>query len=292
MDMTIPYLRSQADLLAEVKVLTRLGTSGRWEDTELYAALNQVLMTWADKVLIPHVYTISGGWVAGTYEYALPAYARPPYFVELKRSVPYNNYVADSLTSHWQEVPGWEVISDGAGGQVIRLFNPPRTVDGQVHYYSPNSRVPSAVPTTSGSTSSTATTMLLGSAIDVDDVGYVKCESEWMAYYGVTRGSATTTLNNLVRALFGTTAATHAGSTSCYWGVAVDTPSLWRVLYDQWRSVIAAMYLNDGGTHETERYEKMLGYYDQVALNFWAGYRPHRKTASVGLNQRAYSLRG
>lgn len=292
MDMTIPYLRSQADLLSELNALVRDGSSARWTAVEKYAALNQVLMTWADQVKLPHVYTISGGWLADTYEYALPNYIRPPLYPELKRFAPYNwDYANTSVPSHWQDVPGWETVSNGAGGQVIRLYSAPRNLDGQVGFYSPNSRVPTTVPTTSGSTSSTATTMTIGSAIDVSDVGYVKCEAEYIAYYGVDRNAATTVLNNLVRGLYGSTAATHNSGSSVYWCVGVDTPELWRVLYDQWKGCLAEMFLQDGGTHERAAFQQNLGYYSQLAANFFATYSASRKSQSIRLNQKAYAFR-
>lgn len=291
MDISLPYLRSQADLLTEIKVKVRHAGGTRWSDAEYYTALNEVLMTWGEKVKLPHVYTLSGGFVAGTYEYALPTYARPPLYPELKRSIPYNNYIADSITSTWQDVPGYELISDGAGGQVLRLYSPPRTVLGQVGFYSPNSRVPTTIPTTSGSTASSATTMVIGSAIDVDDVGYVKVESEYIAYYGVTRGASTTTLNNLVHGLYGSTAATHNSGTSVYWCVALDDLRLHAMLLDGWKAYLHAYYLQDGGTKEISRHEKALGLYEQKIANFWAGYHPVRKATPISLNQRAFALR-
>jgi hypothetical protein len=291
MDIVIPYLRSQSDLLTELGVKVRDASHARWTSAEKYTALNEVLMSWAEKVKLPHVYTITGGWVAGTYEYALPAYVRPPIFPELLRQQPDLAYTNLGTTTNWQPVVGWELESDGAGGQIIRLYAPPRTLEGQVVFYSPNSRVPTTVPTTSGSTSSTATTMTIGSAIDVDDVGYVKCEAEWMAYYGVTRASATTTLNNLVRGLYGTTTATHNSGSSVYWGVALDDMRLHAMLLDGWKAYLHAYYLQDGGTHETGRHEKALGLYEQKMAAFWPMYSPHRKTLGLTLNQKVFALR-
>ena len=289
--MNEPYIRSQSDLLAELNVLVRDGSNTRWTAAEKYAALNQVLMTWAELVKLEHIYTISGGWQAATYEYALPSYVRPPIYPELLRRVPDIAYTVLGVTTKWQDVPGWELVSDGNGGQVIRLSAPPRTLDGQVAFYSPNSRVPTTIPVTSGSTSSTATTMLISTAIDIDDVGYIKCESEYIAYYGVTRGASTTTLNNLIRGLNGSTAATHAGGSSVYWCVGVDDLRLWRLLFDQWKSSLAELFLQDGGTHERAAYQQNLGFYSQLAANFWAGYSPKRRSSGPIANPRVSAFR-
>lgn len=291
MTMTIPYLYAQNDLLTELNALVRDGSNTRWTAVEKYYALNQVLMEWAEKVKLEHTYTISGGWVAGTYEYTLPIYVRAPIYPELYRSVPYDNYVTVTQTSNWQDVPGWELVNDGLGGQKLRLYAPPRNVNGQVVYYAPNSRVPTTVPTTSGSTSSTATTMTIGSAIDVDDVFYIKCEAEWMSGHVSARGASTTTLTLDERGLFGTTAATHAGGSSVYWGVALDDVRLRKLLFDMWKSALSEFFLQDGGTHERSPYQQNLGYYSQLAANFWATYTPHRRSLGLQPNQKLFAFR-
>ena len=291
MDTFIPYLRSQSDLLTEIKAKTRVGSTARWSDPEYYYALNEVLTSWGDKVKFPHIYTITNGWQSNDYDYALPVYVRPPIFPQLYRRIPYTEYAVESTTNTWQDIPGWELEPDGSGGTVLRLFAPPRTLDGRVLFYSPNSRVPTTIPTTSGSTSDTATTMTIGSAIDVDDVGYVKVNAEWMAYYGVTRNSATTVLNNLVRALYGTTAATHNTLSSATWGVAYDDTRLLNLLWDGWRAYLHAYFLQDGGVHETMRHEKALGLYEGKVAAFWPTYHPQRKRGGISLNRKAYALR-
>lgn len=292
MDTTIPYLRTQGSLLDELRIKVRGDEGERWDNPlEYYTALNEVLYVWADQVKMPHVYTIPGGYLASIYEYTLPNYLRPPFYPELLRRVPYYDYTVESLTERWQPAPGWEVVGNGAGGQVLRLYSPPRNVEGQVGFYSPNSRVPVTIPETSGSTSSTATTMTLGSAVDVDEVGHVKVDSEILAYYGVTYNASTTVLNNLIRGLNGTTAATHDTAREVQWCIGVDTPALWGLLFDMWKSRLHAYYMQDGGTHETGRHEKGMGYYDQKEINFWARYKPRRQSQDITLNQKAFALR-
>lgn len=293
MDVSIPYLRSQVDLLAEIKVAVRDPSDTRWTVAEKYAALNQVLMTWADKVMLPHRYTIPGGWVAGTQDYALPSYMRPPFYPELLRHVPYDNYITESLTANWQDVPGWEVVPNGSGGQVIRLYSPPRTVEGRVGFYAPNSRVPTTIPITGGPFNSVATNVVVtATGLDIDDVGYIKCENEWISYAGVTRtGANSNLLTNLVRGLYGTTADTHAGGSNVAWGVAIDDMRLHKLLLDMWRSVLHSYYIQDGGVHEKGMHQQAMGYYDQLAMNFWPTYRPKRQSQGLILNSKAFALR-
>jgi hypothetical protein len=291
MDTAIPYLRTQAELLTEVSVLLRDAGHTRWTSAEKYNALNSVLYTWADHVKFPFIYTLTDGWQAATYSYALPDYVRPPLFPQLKRHIPYEEMLIESSTFTWQDVPGWELETDGSGGQVIKLHAPPRTLDARVLFYAPNSRVPLTLPVTSGSTAADATTVLLSTVVDVDDVGFVKIDSEWLSYAGITRGTATTTLNNVVHALNGTTAAVHNTGATVTWGVGMDTLSLQTLLFDGWRAILHAFFLQDGGTHETERHEKALGLYEQKMLNFWQTYKPVRKRHALTLNRKSFMLR-
>lgn len=292
MDDTVPYLRTQTELLADIEALQRDPTNLRWSDAEIYRAINQAMMTWFDKVKLPRAYTITDGFVASTYGYDLPSYMRPPIFPQLSRRIPFDEYrLSESTTSTWQDVPGWETEPNSSGGLTLKLLGAPRTMDARVLWYAPNSRVPLTIPTTSGSTAANATSLLIGSAVDVDDTGYVKVDAEYMSYSGVTRAASTTTLLNLVRALNGSAAAIHNTASNVTWCVAVDTMRLYELLYDQVRSILNALPLTDGGTHEVSRYEKMMGYYKQLADQYWPIYKPVRKTHNLTLSRRALSLR-
>jgi len=265
----------------------------RWTAVEKYTALNDVLSSWKEKVVSPHIYTITDGWAASDYDYALPAYVRPPIVPQLLRRTPSDNYVSDSLTSTWQDVPGWEVEPDGAGAYVLRLYSPPRTLEGRVLFYAPNSRVPTTgtLPVTSGSTAADATTMLISTAIIVDDIGYVKVDSEYIGYAGVTRGTSTTTLLNLERALFGSTAAVHNTATTVYWCVAMDDMRLDGLLFDQWRVALHEYFIQDGGTHERTSHEKAMGWHQQLADAFWKTYRGAKPYSHMTLSGRQFRLR-
>lgn len=287
---TIPYLRTQTELLADIEALVRDTSNARWSEAEIYLAINMALLTWADKVKLPYLYTISGGYTAETYEYDLPAYIRPPIYPEVYRLEPYYEEWPITAGRHWQELPGWELVPNDSGTLTLRVYHP-RTLEGQLWFYAPNSRVPLTPPTTSGSTSSTATTMTLDSAVDVDDVGIVKCEAEYMAVAVTGRAAATTTLTILQHGLYGSTAATHNSGSTVTWCVGADTLSLYQLLYNQARSILAQMPLFGGSTKERAEYEKLMGYYQQLADEYWQRYAPARPSTSIRLNRKVFALR-
>lgn len=292
MDTTIPFLRSQTELLADIEAQMRDTNNERWSEAEIYRAINQALLTWKDKVTNPFVFTITGGWLGSDYDYVLPNYVRPPLYPQLKRLVPYNEYdILDSSTSTWQNLVGWELESDGAGGLAIRWSGPPRTLDGRVLFYAPNSRVPLTLPVTSGSTAADATTVVLSTVVDVDDVGFVKIEGEYKAYAGLTRGTSTTTLLNIVPALYGTSAAVHDSGSTVTWCVGVDNMGLYYLLYRQVKALLNEYKLVHGGVQETSRYEKMMGYHQGMADTWFATYKPSRPSPKLVLNRKAVLLR-
>jgi hypothetical protein len=291
MDTSIPYLRTQAELLTEMKVKTRLGTPARYTDPEYLHALNEVVYTWAEFITLPRVFTIEGGWRASDYDYDLPSYVRTPLIPQLLRRRPYTDYDVEAATASWQDLPGWETEGNSAGGITLRLFAPPRGLQGRVLYYTPNSRVPLTTPVTSGITDAAATSVVLTGVVDVSDCGHVKIESEYMSYAGLDRGASTTTLNNIVHGLYGSTATTHAAGSTVQWVIAMDKMSLQALLYNQWKSFMASYFLQDGSSHELSRHEKALGYYDSLAANYFMNYTPKRKRPGLLLNRKSFSFR-
>lgn len=293
MDATVPYIRTQAEIVANLRALIRDPASPgtpRYSDAEIYHAINQGLTQWADKVKLLYLYTLPGGYAASVKEYALPAYIRPPVFPEIHLPSPYFEHAIESYTHEWRDLQGWDLQPNGAGGNTLTVYNP-RSEAGQVWFYAPNSRVPTALPTTSGSTSDTATTMTLGSAVDIDDVGIVKVGAEVISYAGVDRGASTTILNNLVRGLYGTSPATHNTASNVAWCVGADTLSLYDQLNNTARVALAAMPQFDGSTHERAIYQQLLGYYQQQADAYWVTYNPPRRVAPLRMNRAAYAYR-
>ena len=285
-----PFLRAQDVLLADIQAdgyTTALG----WSAPEVYRALNRALSEWQKRVLIARLYTITGGWVAGTYSYSLPAYVRRPIEPQLLRSIPYDDEINLTSEQSWQILPGWEEEPDATGGLVLRVTMRPATLEGRVIWYAPNSRVPTgAAPVTSAEILAAATSVTLTTVVDVDDVGWVKIDGEWISYSGVTRTATTTTLTNLIRAQYGTTAATHVITSSVVWGVAVDDLGLYEQLANQTKAYLHQQNLINASVHETGRHERMMQYYQQQASAFWDGYSSQKPPLQMVLDRR-YLLR-
>jgi hypothetical protein len=284
------YLRDQATILADVKGRMRDPATARWTELEMYRAINDALETWHGKVSVPNIHTITDGWVSSTNEYTLPAYINASTIIpQFKRTVPYSwwgQIAIDSESQQWQDIAGWTIEPDGDGGQVLRFDIPPYSTEGRVLWYGVNGPVPTTVPTTSGSTSAAATTMLIGSAVDCLDHGFVKVNSEWMQYSGVTRTTSTTTLSGLVRAYpGGIAAAIHATASSVSWGVAMPRLELYRTLLDQVLMFLHELYLADAAPRETQVHQQMVSFYAARVEKFWRYWIPQRRPRMV-LNRR------
>lgn len=275
------FIRDQATILGDAEARLRDTGNARWTDAEIYRALNDALLTWHGRVSVPNVYTISGGWVSGDPDYALPSYINSKTIIpQMRRTIPYALWgqvsVDDSLT--WVDVPGWTIEPDGSGGTVLRFDITPYSTEGRVLWFGVNGPVPTTVPTTSGSTAADATSMVLGSAVDCLDHGYVKANGEWIQYSGVTRAAATTTLLNLVRGVPGGIAAGVINTaTSVYWGVAMPRLELYRVLLDQTFVFLHELYLTDAAPRETQVHQQMVGFYQGRIDKFWRSWVPMRK---------------
>jgi hypothetical protein len=275
------YLRDQQTILADVKARVRDTSNARWSDLEIYRTLNDALSTWHGRVSIPMVYNVSGGWVPGTYEYTLPAYVTSGTVVpQFKRTVPYaywNNVALDDDQT-WTDIPGWTIEPNGSGGQVLRFDVSPYSAEGRLLWWANNGPVPTVLPTTSGETTAAATSMVLGSAVDCVDSGFVKVNSEWIQYAGVTRTTSTTTLGGLLRAYSGgIAAAIHATTSSVSWGVAMPRLELYRTLLDQMMVFLHELYLADAAPRETQIHQQMVSFYQARIDKFWRAWIPQRK---------------
>lgn len=290
MDATTPYIRTQAELLADIEALIRDTSNARFTDAEIYRAINHALMVWADKVKLLYQYALPNGFAAGTKEYTLPRYIRPPIFPEIYLPNPYFEHAVESYSYEWRDVQGWDLQPDGATTSTLTVYNP-RSELGQVWFYAPNSRVPTTSPTTNESITDTGVTLRLNGHVDIDDVGIIKVDAEYISYTGVGRVGATTLLSGLVRGLYGTTAASHEASTTVLWCVGADTLSLYNQLYNQVRAVLAEMPQFDGSTHERSIYQQLMGYYQNLADEYWATYAPQRRVAPQRLNRASYAFR-
>lgn len=279
--MIIPYLRSQSQLLADVRARMRDAGKARWTDPEVYAGLNEGLLHWYRRVSIPHLYTIPGGWVSGTADYSLPAYIRGHIDPQQRRYSSHWLQVSgiSSEADTWVDVQGFTVEPNGSGGQTLRLDFSPATDDGRVIWWAYNGQLPTTIPTLNAELSSSATSLTLASAVDdIDDAGYIRIGSEWLHYAGVTRGASTTTLSNLLRAVNNTTAATHSSGADVLWGVGAHRPDLYNQLYDYVRGYLHGLFLTNAAEAERAHHERLSLYYTQQADMYWRRYVPNRKT--------------
>jgi len=173
----------------------------------------------------------------------------------------------------------FEGFPNTAGGQTLHirdsLTDLGSSSDARIIFRARNSPAPVTDPTLSSQCLLTATTAVLGAAVDVGDVGWVKMEAEWIQYAGVTRAASSTTLNNLVRGLWGTTAATHAATTTTvYWGISAPKIELFPQLYDQVMSYMHEMFITDGSPKEQETHERMMLFYEERVSRYWRRHVP------------------
>lgn len=275
-----PYLRTQTELLADVRRRMRDPSGDRWPDAEVYMAINDCLLTWYNRVSVPHLYEIPGGWGVGQNEYALPAYIRGNIDPQQRRYA--SNWLHVSGISSegdtWVDVQGFSVEPDGAGGQKLRLDFSPSAGDGRIIWWSHNGQVPLTAPALNASIDADDTSLVLSSVVDVADVGYIKIGSEWLHYSGAAYGSSTTTLSNLLRGLNETTAASHNSGASVAWGIGVHRADLFGQLFSHVASFLHGLYLTNAAESERAHHERLSLYNRQQADLFWRRYTPARKT--------------
>ena len=272
------YLRTQKDILDEIESRMRDVSNSRWTEIETYRALNDALEAWGTRVGIEVIYTLTNGYTSGTYEYDLPTYVRPPIRLQHKVPIPHYEDVDVDFTDTyvWHDVPGWDLVPNDTDGYTVQFASLPQDLDGRVIWTIRNGPVPVSVPTLNAECASDATTLVLASVEPVTDSGYVKVNGEWISYAGITRGTTTTTLNNLTRGVYDTTAATHAAASKVYWGIGVHRLDLLRQLYDQMRAMMHELYLTNAAPRERDVHERLLSFYQQRADDYWKRYTSGR----------------
>lgn len=258
----------------------------RWTQGELYSAISDAVLRWSGRVAVPYVYTVTGGWSSGVYEYALPIYMGRRIQPQRKVSVP---YVSEGQNSQyvWADVLGWEVEPDGSGGQVLRLaFNEGNTgsaADGRILWWGENGPLPR-----SASTGYPQANHTLGADVTANDsyltldgryfvpqVGYISLGNQWLQYNGYSTVSGATRLLNLVWAIDGTEAASVSSGAAVLWGVAMPVMSLLENLYNQALANAYAYSLTDVNESDRQRQEWNMRYYQQMADEFWQRWTPN-----------------
>lgn len=289
------YLKTLADIQAEAEARLSDSNNALATDAQYVAAINEAVRLWGKRVAIPRYHLLSGGAVSGTLEYTLPSYIVPPIILEL-RSTGYNAYgiqVASNPDTGftYHQLSGYTLRPNSTGGWTLRLPMSPYTENLQIIWWSENGPLLATAPTLTSSLSSSATSaaITVSSSPEIGESGFFKVDAEWISYAGVTRTSATSyTLNNLTRALFGTTAASHNSATAVNLGVAVDDQRLWTQLLDHVSAYLHAIQLHKSTSEDSSRHEKLMSYYQTRADNFWRdrGYISQRR-GNMQLTPRA-----
>ena len=281
-----PYIYPQTDILSTLRVLLSEPTAERWTDVQIYNCISIALQGWQGRARVPYVYTITDGWVSGTYDYALPDYID-------SRTVQPQAYVSrfdwvDTLQTEgedtWTDIMGFDVEANAGGGMTLRVhYSQPRSsvvgasTAGRVLWWGQPGQVPSTIPTLSADIAADDTELTIDAKPTIGRTGYVKVGSEWLQYSGVIESASALTLQNLLRGISGTTAALHSLGDTVTWGVAMDSPALLNALYDGTRIYLMQMWLSNPSSRETAQYEKQLVLYQDQLEKFWKGYKSSRQ---------------
>lgn len=275
----IPFLRAQNELLTDMRRRMRDPDGARWTNYEIYTGINDCLLSWYGRVSIPHLYTLPGGWASGQNEYALPSYIRGPIDPQQKRysSRWLHGSGVSSDADTWVNIQGYSVEPNGTGGQTLRLDFSPNADDARIIWWQPNGQLPLSPPVLSATIDSDDTSLVLSTPVtDISDAGYIKINAEWLHYAGVTYGASTTTLNNLLRGLNETAAASHTNGAAVQWGVGVHRQDLYGQLYAHVQSFLHGLYLTDAAESERVHHERLSLYHRQLADAYWRTYTPAR----------------
>lgn len=277
--MIIPHLRTQDELKLDIRTRMRDGSAARWTNAEIYAAINDCLLSWDGRVSVPHLYEVPGGWIAGQTDYSLPAYIRGP-IDPLQKTYSSQWLHLSGVTSDantWVGMQAFDVFPDGAGGQVLRLQFSPMADEGQIVWWMANGPIPTTLPTLADDVAIDATSLEIADAdLMIADAGYIRISYEWMHYSGVTRTDTGTTLNNLIRGLNSQAAEAHAAAGTIQWGIGVHRQDLWGQMMDHVVSFLHGLYLTNAAEQERTSHERLSVYYAQKAQEFWRRYTPAR----------------
>lgn len=283
--MSKVLLRSQVDLLTDIRRRMRDASKAMWTDDEIYLVMGDALMDWRDRVAVPQLYTVTGGWVTGQADYDLPSYINDDLTPQQRR---WTWSTSESeRDNQWVDVLDFTVSPNTSGGLTLHLGRLPSTGDGRILWWGRNGRLPLVVPTLAADITSSATSATVTTSEDLPESGYIKIGSEWLGYAGVTR-DATVTLSNLSRGVYGTTAASHTSGDNVAFGVAVHRDDLFVQLYNAVRAGLHEMYITGSAESERAHHERMTMYYRDLATAYWRGYTPNKVwNLKLGINRTA-----
>jgi lysophospholipase L1-like esterase len=288
--MIVPILRTQTEILSQLESLTFDTSNERWTEARFYEAVNMALMDWEGRVRIPYLYSLSSGWVDGTYEYTLPAYIDAGTIQPQGRSMRYSLLLTDLDGGTWTDIQGFDVDPNSSGGQTLRLHYLTNS-QARVLWWGSNGAVPTTAAVLQVSLSASTSHLTLTTKPTVGQSGYIKINGEWMQYSGTVEGPTTLTLLNLVRGMAGSTATSHATASTVAWGIAFDRGGLWGQLLDQTRAHLMEFWLSNPASREVGQYEKQMVFFQQRADAFWRKYTSAR-APRIRLSRMGMGVRG
>ncbi len=270
------YLRSQADLLADIQAKLRDSGQARWTATEIYHALNRALDDWHGRVSVADSYELPNGWPNDQFEVTLEDWL--PDDVQPQAQWPVDPLLPNETTlSTWKDISSYAVEPAGDGTRTLRLNMVPYNGQLRIFYRARNGQLPTGSPALSAGITATDTSLTVDESLgEIERVGWVKVGAEWIGYRGVTVGASSTTLANLVRGIHDTTAATHSTSDAVTWGVGSPNMAVYQQLTHQACAYAHEFYLVDGSPKERDLHERMLSYHQGRADMFWRRHTPSR----------------
>jgi hypothetical protein len=260
--------RTQLEIETSLERQLRDTSNNLWSDVEFYDAINHVLGMWGNRVVVPFAYSITSGFSSTEKEYSLPEYVVEP--IDVQFQVTGEDY--------YRDVDGFSVHPTTGGSKVLRLAHFPWDYTARVIYWPSNGPVPTTVPTLNATISSTtATTCTMTAIPTIGQNGYVKIEAEWMAYHGPTQTATVTTLNNLERGCFGTTAATHNSGATVTWGIVAHRTDLFDTLQLEAMMYLHAMFATNASGTEVDKHRWNMRWWDGKVDAFWKRFVPMRQ---------------
>lgn len=269
------FLKAQNAILADLRARVRDNGAERWTDAECYGAINDALLSWQDRVKVPHIYTITDGWVAGTLEYILPSWIRSNSIQPQMKAPTQFESITSALrltTQTWQDIPGWRIEPNAANQRVLKFNVSPYTTEGRIIWWGSNGPLPTSIGTLVSQLEAEAENLVIDDNMDCGTSGYIRIDSEWMQYAGAGF-NGTTNLTNLVRGISGgTEAAVHDSATSVYFGVAMPKSELYRVLINQSIVHLHELFLGNASSKEKQTHQELIGFYEGRVKEFWRNW--------------------
>lgn len=281
---TSVYLKSQSTIVNECEARNNDSNNALATAIQYKEAINEVINLWANRVVLPRLYSLSSAFSYGTYEYVLPSYIKPPFIVQIKS----NNYnlvggspVDNETNFTWHDLTGYTVEPLADGSWYLRLASTPYSESGRIIWWHENSVMPTASITEVGAIDADDTIVLSNFTGVTDPTGILKIDAEFMAFAKSYNDGTGTSYSNLIRGYGndGSGAASHSHGATIEYAIGVDDPRLWINLYDYVSMYVHALQMHKSTSEDISRHEKLMSFYQRKVDDFWrmTGYVSQRK---------------